>query len=324
MDIISRKFQAQHIANLYRQIGYQSYYERINQCARYLKYVEKVPHYFDIDPESGALEFSEKDSEFRLVAGVFCRVRHCPICQWRKTKRWQAIMLRNLATIKRELPKHRWLFLTLTVKNCQFELLRETIEHLNKSFRKLVKWKSFPAEGWIKSLEVTINQKTNSVHPHFHIMLLVPPKYFNLRGKRSVYMRQADWQSSWRKVAKLDYDPMVNIRAIKPSLEAKSIAEALKYSVKPDDLFEVNQEQLFQLTSQLDGVHSINKGGILRKYLKNVGNEDVDLIGNLYDSARTTGMEMIQQFYPDLNCYEFKLNHRSQELCTEYFELASF
>ena len=106
MNIIERKFQAQYIANLYRQIGYQRYYERINQCARYLKYVEKIPHYFEIDPEFGHVEFYEGEREFRLVDGVFCRVRHCPICQWRKTKRWQAIALRNFSIIKRELPKH--------------------------------------------------------------------------------------------------------------------------------------------------------------------------------------------------------------------------
>ena len=31
MDIIERKLQAQHIARLYQQIGYESYYNRINQ-----------------------------------------------------------------------------------------------------------------------------------------------------------------------------------------------------------------------------------------------------------------------------------------------------
>ena len=324
MDIVERKFQAQHIANLYQQLGYQNYYRRINECARYLKYVEKIPHYFEFDSESGTVDFCSKEPEFRLVQGVFCRVRHCPICQWRKTKRWQAIMLRSLSTIQHNFPKYRWLFLTLTIKNCQFSSLRKTIEYLNKSFRKWVKWKSFPAEGWIKSLEVTINQESNSVHPHFHVMLLVPPKYFNLRGKNSIYISQAQWKSSWQKAAKLDYEPMVNIKAIKPGNEEKSISEILKYSVKPDDLFKINREQLSLLTSQLNGVHSINKGGVLRKYLKNVGNEDVDYIGNLYDSAMPTGMELTNKFYPEYNCYEYQLTRRSQELCTQYFELSDF
>ncbi len=86
-----------------------------------------------------------------------------------------------------------------------------------------MKWKSFPAEGWIKSLEVTIEQKTNSVHPHFHVMLLVPPKYFNLRGEKSIYISKPQWKSSWRRVAKLDYDPMINIKAIRASEERKNI-----------------------------------------------------------------------------------------------------
>ena len=324
MEIHQRKFQAQYIANLYKQIGYDRYYERINQCGRYLKYVQKVPSYFKTDSESGDVEVCEGNPEFRLVDGVFCRVRHCPICQWRKSKRWQAIMLKNLSTIQTELPKHRWLFLTLTVKNCRFESLRRTIRHLNKSFRKWVKWKSFPAEGWIKSLEVTIEQNTNSVHPHFHVMLLVPPKYFNLRGEKSIYISQPEWKSSWRRVAKLDYDPMINIKAIKASEERESIFEVLKYSVKPNDLSKINQEQLFHLTNQLNGVHAVNKGGILRKYLKNVGNENVDYIGSSYDLAESTGIELIQRFYPDLNSYEYRLNHHSEELHRTYFELAPF
>ena len=39
MEIYNRKFQAQYVANLYKQIGYENYYNRINQCGRYLKYV---------------------------------------------------------------------------------------------------------------------------------------------------------------------------------------------------------------------------------------------------------------------------------------------
>ena len=321
MHIEERKLQAQHIANLYKQIGYERYYKRINECARYLKYVEKVPHYFETDYQSGNVELFEKDAEFRLVEGVFCRVRHCPICQWRKTKRWQAIALRHLPIIKRELPKHRWLFLTLTVKNCKFEFLKETIEHLNKSFRKLVKFKSFPAEGWIKSLEVTINQKTNTVHPHFHVMLLVPSKYFN---SSLIYMNQEDWKTAWKKAAKLDYEPMVNVKAIKLNQEDKHVAEALKYTVKPDHLFKINKEQLLKLTTQLNGVHAINKGGILREYLRNVGKEDIDYVGNLYDSARSTGIEMTKQFYSQFNGYEYVVRTKSQEFCRGYFELSEF
>ena len=69
-----------------------------------------------------------------------------------------------------------------------------------------------------------------------HVLLLVPPKYFNLRGSKSVYMSQSQWKDSWQKVAKLDYKPMVNIKALKVSQEQKAIYEALKYSIKPNDL----------------------------------------------------------------------------------------
>ncbi len=55
-----------------------------------------------------------------------------------------------------------------------------------------------------------------------------------------------------------------------------------------------------------------------------MGNENVDYIDNSYNLAESTGIELIQRFYPDLNSYEYRLNYHSEELHRRYFELTSF
>ena len=48
MEFIERKLQADKIASLYQQIGYDSYANRMSQCARFARFVEKtfwVPEY---------------------------------------------------------------------------------------------------------------------------------------------------------------------------------------------------------------------------------------------------------------------------------------
>jgi plasmid rolling circle replication initiator protein Rep len=84
-------------------------------------------------------------------------------------------------------PKHRWLFLTLTVKNCSIQELRKNLDCMNKSFIRLSKLKEFPGVGWIKSVEVTRGRDGNA-HPHIHCLLMVAPGYFGAN-----YLSQERW-----------------------------------------------------------------------------------------------------------------------------------
>ena len=303
MELIERKLEALKIANLYSQIGYDSYAKRMTECARYVRFVEKS----FLVPQYGGYNFSEivdvlEKKRARLTDAVFCRVRHCPICQWRKSKRWQALALKNFPIFKKQYPNYRWLFLTLTIKNCKLSRLHSKIIELNKSFLKWVKWKSFPADGWIKSLEVTLDKDDLSrCHPHFHILLMVPSSYFR---DQQMYLTQSDWVNAWRKAAKLSYDPVVDIRAVKVGEEHKIIPELLKYGVKPQDLASVTAEQLKLLTQQLYRIHAINKGGLLRNCFKDVGSDNVDLIGVSDEEGTLTGYEVKMFWDNEVSAYQ--------------------
>ncbi|WP_253297333.1 protein rep, partial [Vibrio cholerae] len=52
------------------------------------------------------------ETRLRLRSAQFCRVRHCPVCQWRRSLTWQARIYHSLPKIVVDYPSSRWLFLT--------------------------------------------------------------------------------------------------------------------------------------------------------------------------------------------------------------------
>ncbi len=186
---------------------------------------------------------------------------------------WKARALRILPLVVRDYPNHRWLFLTLTQKNCSVDELRETVLEMNKSFARLTKLKRWAVEGWIKSLEVT-RGKDGSAHPHFHCLLMVSPAYF----KRN-YISYREWCDLWQKVSRLNYKPQVHVRAVAKDRDPTVlIPEILKYSVKESDLYK-SKEFLLGITEQLYKIRRVSVGGILRPYMKKLEEEPEDLIG---------------------------------------------
>ncbi|MFK7520033.1 protein rep, partial [Escherichia coli] len=51
-----------------------------------------------------------------------------------------------------------------------------------------------------------------SAHPHFHTLMMAPPGMLN--GKS--YVRHERWVELWRECLRGDYDPNVDVRAVKP------------------------------------------------------------------------------------------------------------
>ena len=80
-------------------IEFSKYADRINGCSGILKF--------------GINLIRKIGSQ----ASIFCRVRHCPVCQWRRSLLWRAVMFQQLPNIQERFPTHRWVFLTLTVKS---------------------------------------------------------------------------------------------------------------------------------------------------------------------------------------------------------------
>ncbi|MFB2832999.1 protein rep [Floridanema evergladense] len=251
---------ADKVSSFYNRSEFQNYSDRVYFCSEFLD--------FRLTPDE-----SEGGLRLKLNAARFCRVRHCPVCQWRRSLMWKAKAYQVLPKIVEAYPTHRWLFVTLTVRNCPITELRDTLTWMHESFKRLTKLKAFPAIGWLKSTEVT-RGKDGSAHPHFHCLLLVQPGYF---GKN--YLKQADWVDMWRRCLRIDYNPVLDIQAVKKGRQPMELVpELLKYCTKESDLT-ADKEWFLELTRQMHKMRAIATGGVLKEYLKELEQEPNDLIG---------------------------------------------
>jgi plasmid rolling circle replication initiator protein Rep len=270
--------QSDEIAKIYDSIGYNRYAERIGECSQLLTYALKAK-------DDGELKLKLREARF-------CRVRHCLICQWRRSLMWRARFFKALPEIQAKYPTGRWIFVTLTVRNCELVNLRATLTWMNAAWKKLTERKIFPALGFVKSVEVT-RGVDGTAHPHFHCLLFVPAGYFK-RG----YISQANWATLWQSCLKSDYTPVVDIRAVKPKktpLNAKpdplnkamaqAVCETLKYSVKPGDLL-ADPKWLDELTKQLQKTRAISVGGCLKEFFSEDDPEDL-INGDIEEDENT-------------------------------------
>lgn len=248
------------VASYYAGSEFESHNQAISFCSQLLEFG------FAPDPVGRAYKLKLKSSRF-------CRKRHCPVCQWRRSLRWKAKAHQMIPLVVQDHPKHRWLFVTLTLKNCPITELRKTLTRINESFKRLTKLKAYPAVGWIKSAEVT-RGRDGSAHPHLHILMMVKPSYF-----KHNYLSQAKWVELWQQCLRVDYKPVLDVQAIKKDLAPHFIVpEILKYQCKESDLT-ADREWFLELTRQLKNTRAIAVGGVLRDYMKDLEQEPEDLIG---------------------------------------------
>ena len=256
----------------------EKYAERIRDCSNFLQFA-LVPD------DCGVIQAKFKRS-------FFCRVRFCPVCQWRRSLKWKAKFWQQLPAIESKFKNYRWLFLTVTVKNVPVRGLRNTVQGITKAFQRLTRLRAFPAKGWVRSVEVT-RAKNGEAHPHIHALLLVPPGYFGGTG----YMKTEKWAELWKQCARLDYDPVVDIRAVKydkdnPETLATAVAEIMKYTVKEQDLTD-NPEWSIDVAKELLKTRAIAVGGVLRGFL-NKGKEDSE---ELDDSEPVESSDLFNVHY---------------------------
>ena len=175
-----------------------------------------------------------------------CNRRLCPFCEWRRSRAWRRRFFEGLPKFHEDFPTHKAIFLTLTVKNCGVDDLRETINEMHRGWHRMTRLSFFPSKFWFRRTEVTHTKGENALlggldfHPHIHAVLFVPAGYFS-HG----YIKQREWRSEWMSSMRLDYAPVVDVRRAKTrsssggaTIEQSRAAalEASKYATKATDL----------------------------------------------------------------------------------------
>lgn len=283
-DKLSRNFELEESV----QMNYEKMLDRVDNCAQVLK------HYRDTD------------GNMRLYQAWFCKNRFCPMCAWRKSLKDSFILSQALNEFKKQYPKARLLFVTLTLNDTgvyDSESIRERISELKNSVSKMFRDKRIKGYvlGLVKSLELTVKLDEHSdtglrFHVHLHLMVGVKSNYFS-KG----YLSKMEWVKLWRASVGVNYDPSVNVKAIKPKETGKAVQELSKYMVKSSDYLrgdEKDTKTLEILMTGLKGVQSVSYTGEFRKIKARIKADEDDLI---HLSGKESGKQTIQFVYSRYN-----------------------
>ena len=207
---------------------------------------------------------------------------------------WKARFYSALPALLKAHPGARWIFLTLTIRNCPIAQLSAALGQMNRAWDRMrLRVEFAPVLGWIRTTEVT-RGRDDDAHPHFHCLLMCPPSMLSGRN----YVKQSEWAAIWQSVLRVDYTPIVDVRAIKakaprsiaddsssppgiPPALMDAITETLKYSIKPADMIgedDSGRWWFLELTRQVHRKRFVATGGALKNVLRESDESETDLI----------------------------------------------
>lgn len=228
-----QKMKTYRLSKLYALAGLEKKAQDVASCGTYM----------EMGKTAGGRTF--------LAHACFCHDRLCPLCSSRKAVNMARELSYILDDVEAEHPEVRYVFLTLTMRNCSGDELPDRLKLLTKAWNKLWKHRDFEraVNGWFRSIEITRKMKNPpelKYHPHIHAVLAVSPEYFDKTSR--LYLPHDWWVEHWGKALGVDYAPTVDIRkaymkpekrayyeAMGKSSEYGAAVEAAKYPVKDSD-----------------------------------------------------------------------------------------
>lgn len=224
------------------------------------------------------------DEESGQITGAnFCKQRLCPVCNYRRS----TMLWHKVSNVISDIQNEK-LLITLTVKNCTGDNLKNTIDEILESFHRLTSrrmWKK-NIVGFIRGLEITYNSQEDTFHPHIHILAIASENYF-----KEDYIDVHTLRKWWTESARLDYYVQVDIRKIKTT--DKAVAEVVKYAVKMADILQQDADEkrlraTQTLASCIVGRRLISTGGLIKKLAKQKNiciDDEIDLSEKRENSA---------------------------------------
>lgn len=286
---LDKKHDAWALADVYQSLGMKNRSERVRDCGSFLEYITPA-------------DFSEKP---KLHYANFCRDRLCPLCTWRRTMKIFGQVSQIMEIIGQD---YRFLFCTLTVRNCSGEELPEMVDQMQKAWNRLMTYKEIRKafHGFFRALEITRHpeyRREIEYHPHFHIIFAVNRSYFT---DSKYYIKTARMVQLWGKALDIDYDPVCDLRTVKPKEAEKvewdsrdiplnaAVAEVAKYSVKSKDYlkgsFPKVQKTVAVFLASLSGRRLCSFGGVFKEAKLKLGLDD-EIDGDL---VHTDGQEKLR------------------------------
>lgn len=210
-----------------------------------------------------------------------CRNRFCAICNWRAARKRYCYTYRAMKQLESQ-GKYAYLFLTMTIQNCQDWELKQTINNIMEAVNRMQSTKTWRkrVKGYIRQTEVTYNDKKDSYHPHLHYIVAVPRDYFT---DPELYLQTWQWRELWEKAMRLDYYCQYKIEAIQAWDERTiigQVCEISKYQIKLSSVVEKEQSFPVQIIADaIRGRRMVAYGGIyaeINKHLKQIDKDNVE------------------------------------------------
>lgn len=267
-------------------------------------------------------------TQMQLHTAWFCRVRLCPVCQWRRSLKIYGQATQVIEAIDRDAPnKYAWIMLTLTVRNVPGDALSCALDDMAASWHRLLKLDAWNhvVLGTMRSTEVTHNldlssPNYNTYHPHYHVLLCVRKSYFRSR----YYLSKNAWASLWQRAARLPYKPQIWVTRVRGD-SAAALAEVAKYASKPGDYVLPDDLDMMQSTVQIldTALHRrrlLAWTGILKSMHAKLGLDDAengDLVHTDTQAADDEAAMHVLQAYAWLPGYRQYFREWGDELCQE-------
>ncbi len=148
------------------------------------------------------------------------------------------------------------LYLKLCGSESPVSQLRASISATNKGFRKLSGRQIFSSRGWLKFLEVVV--ENGRVRPVIHCLSMVPPSYFG-----SKYVAKAKWAITWCDCMGVEQALSVSTKCVRKA-GSKTHLSFEQPQATTDPLW------FAELSEQLYKMRSFSAGGIVKSHLKSI------------------------------------------------------
>ena len=201
----------------------KSVMERVLSCSSCLKFIE--------------CEVNPSDPK-KLTFGNFCKHPLCPACQKRRQMKNFANTVKVLHHLNSQGKNYEYILLTLTTPNVSLEDLKDEIRRYFKSWRKLMMRREVKkiVKGFVRTMEITYNSKTNTYNPHIHALIAVNKSYFTDK----TYIKHDRWLELWRESTKQPEITNVHVCKIKKRINEDD----------PDGVFGISREICKYITKE--------------------------------------------------------------------------
>lgn len=258
---IDKKQKSIKIAEKLKLIGEFGRAERMKNCGDVLEYT-----------------YCASCGEYHIKRANLCRDRFCPACSWRLSLQRYGEMKRLLINIENAYPEvNEWSLITLTVKNCYTSDLHDTMQKMSRAWNLAISQRGVRPSlfGWARSVEVTYNEDTHELHPHYHILI----GWWSNKSQELI----RKWLEACRRyglIANIKAQNAQRITYIKssnddlyetteiPDTFTKAVLETFKYSIKGSDLEKMKVSEFREIVGQYSNKRLVAYGGKIKEYAK--------------------------------------------------------